>query len=747
MAFLKKYFVVFFFLLLSVIIPFIWLRGDYVYLPEEDQFANYQNTVFKSTHAWDYTINGGGPTSAGHHSNIIPNGIFYYLLSFIGLPNFLIQRIFMACVLFLTFMSTAYFLKLFTNNLLVIITATLFYYFNFYVKSTPFYSAKMYQLFLMPLFFTWTYKYIKTLDFRYAIYNFVCLFCFQAIFVNLANASITFLAYPLAIIYGYVKNPINFVQFIKKFYLRLSLFFLLIIPLFSYHLLIYYFFLLSNPLSILKSGDQFTAFTAPLNLILQLRGAWWEFQNFSGASYNPWLWFYNNFLIIIISLGLLGFSFYIFTLKKANKSALFFLFLFLLGTALSSGTSFDPNIYLWLFNNVPFFYIFREPWAKFMPLTIFSLSALLTISLNALHNKFHKSYLLITILLLVLIRGFPFFSPDFFPYNQPRWYSPFARLPAYWNEWVKWSKENQEKTVLLVPMNYFKRNWYRQDLGNANHAIAHTFGFSNIIFKANLYNELGTIIDYFISQNNSNFVKVMPVDYLLMQDDIDKSPQNYDNQTKKFNNEIVGNFAEKPVMKFGNKLTLYSVKPERRVPLIYITDNIYKAKNLNEMASIIANSDYKNNSPVFLENDTYQIQQDINLIKNDKSTDNTVLNINKITDTKYEITIHKINKPMILVFNTIFNSGWTLHANERGYIEEKKYHIQANGYSNSWLINPDEICRPDKCIKNADGSYDLNFTLDYWPQLVFTVGATINIFILLGCLSYLVLYFLRSRSK
>lgn len=55
-------------------------------------------------------------------------------------------------------------------------------------------------------------------------------------------------------------------------------------------------------------------------------------------------------------------------------------------------------------------------------------------------------------------------------------------------------------------------------------------------------------------------------------------------------------------------------------------------------------------------------------------------------------------------------------------------HLVANGYANSWLINPDYICgQPDICQKNSNGSYDFEIIVEFLPQRIFWFGLFITL--------------------
>jgi len=75
-------------------------------------------------------------------------------------------------------------------------------------------------------------------------------------------------------------------------------------------------------------------------------------------------------------------------------------------------------------------------------------------------------------------------------------------------------------------------------------------------------------------------------------------------------------------------------------------------------------------------------------------------------------------------------------------------HLTVNGYANSWIIDPDEICKNEGfCRKNGDGSYDMELIVEFWPQRLFYIGLGISGLTLLFCIVYLVRDGIISRKK
>lgn len=57
-----------------------------------------------------------------------------------------------------------------------------------------------------------------------------------------------------------------------------------------------------------------------------------------------------------------------------------------------------------------------------------------------------------------------------------------------------------------------------------------------------------------------------------------------------------------------------------------------------------------------------------------------------------------------------------------------KHHFVANGFSNGWIIKPEEVCKVSKnCLVNRDGSYDMEIVIEYRPQRLFYIGLILSI--------------------
>jgi hypothetical protein len=74
------------------------------------------------------------------------------------------------------------------------------------------------------------------------------------------------------------------------------------------------------------------------------------------------------------------------------------------------------------------------------------------------------------------------------------------------------------------------------------------------------------------------------------------------------------------------------------------------------------------------------------------------------------------------------------------------HHFELNGFLNGWYIDIDEHCKQKNlCTQNPDGSYDIELTLEFFPQRWFYLGLLISCATLVGCITYLVSDFIRRR--
>ena len=91
-------------------------------------------------------------------------------------------------------------------------------------------------------------------------------------------------------------------------------------------------------------------------------------------------------------------------------------------------------------------------------------------------------------------------------------------------------------------------------------------------------------------------------------------------------------------------------------------------------------------------------------------------------------------------------SSWLPNAKPTSISEDN--HFELNGFLNSWYVDPEELCKDGSsaCIKNADGSYDIEMVVEFTPQRYFYIGLIISGLTLLGVLSYLIISHIKGRK-
>lgn len=80
-------------------------------------------------------------------------------------------------------------------------------------------------------------------------------------------------------------------------------------------------------------------------------------------------------------------------------------------------------------------------------------------------------------------------------------------------------------------------------------------------------------------------------------------------------------------------------------------------------------------------------------------------------------------------------------------LNDNSNHFIDDGYSNGWFINPKEVCKynNDKCIQNSNGTYDIEFVIEFRSQKLLYLGLVISVITFFGCILF-VIYTLYSSN-
>lgn len=192
-----------------------------------------------------------------------------------------------------------------------------------------------------------------------------------------------------------------------------------------------------------------------LRLIGQTGGPFMENLGYLGFSF----WGILGFVMVVA-----GFSSLILHTQKMEKTVIIFSSITLIGFILSTGTMYLGGSYLWLFNNIPFFFAFREP-SKFLIIAGFGLSMLAGITVDAVISLRGKTYakclvpfFISTLILSQAIFSWPMFTGDNMLYSQ----HPKYTMTEEYRELGAWmdSQDENFKVIILPYTGSTIRTWH-----------------------------------------------------------------------------------------------------------------------------------------------------------------------------------------------------------------------------------------------------------------------------------------------
>ncbi|MDP2874221.1 MAG: alpha-(1-_3)-arabinofuranosyltransferase family protein, partial [bacterium] len=465
---IENYWWVFFLVLLSLL-PLLWFRQDYLLYSEESSYINYGFIWDKYLSLWSEHLNNG--YTHYFFPFLFPQAPYWKILSSLGFSLVFIQRSFSVLIWGLIVLASSKFFGLFTSNRLLTLIGVCVYLLNPYTGSTIFYTAKIFQLFLMPTVFFLTYRFLKERKIEYLLLNFITIYLFQGIFCNPPQAISTFACLPLAWLYRLSEKGSQKLK--STFYFAALC--LVISPIFITNAWIYLQNLTPAELNMALAQNTFEALKTDPVKIAQFRGAWWEgLIGPEGIAYNPNSGFYQNPAVVAISLLIFAFGFLPLVFRKINRPYLFWLVTLTFFFFLTKGTaSFGGTFFALIYSKISLLRIFREPWAKFIPLVILATSAVVVIALENLKTSTSKiSRLLPAVLvMLVLVRGYPTYTTKVVDHTNKSWKRMDVKIPDYWLEAKKWSEKHPEENIFVLPQPqvstkdyYF--HWYYLNPGN-----------------------------------------------------------------------------------------------------------------------------------------------------------------------------------------------------------------------------------------------------------------------------------------
>ena len=386
-------------------------------------------------------------------------------------------------------------------------------------------------------------------------------------------------------------------------------------------------------------------------------------------------------------------------LINKTKETYLFAIISLIFLALSTGihySIFSP-VYLWLWNHVPYFQAFRNPYMFiYIPMLMYACLIGFTTQgiLKFVAKRRLRKLLLFTaifsIIAIITIQTLPYLTYGSVKYVKYGTSMVVPREYYYLHNFLVANSQPGDRLLLLpFGFRYTSYTWYTSYmLGD----IIHSFSPIPVFFLdpeiTEEWKELRSRIESNDPQNLPSIVKTLTllnIRYVFIHKDIpgvDTSKLQY-----MFNNTVyfrgLGSYSE---------FALFELKEEHSIPSVYISP---------------ANS---------------TIIGGLNLPTNVNKE--TSYSFRMVTPTSYVGEVES-NSPFILILNQKFDDGWVAHVDEEQITPTS--HFKTNGYANAWYINR---------------TGHLGITIEYSPQKVFQMGTYISLTTFITCLIYSLLRYL-----
>ncbi len=665
-------------------------------------------------------------------SDVIPLGLFYGFFGLFGLKMNIIQILYYTLFYFGAFTSFKYMIrKLFVNaDLRLTYLASIFYVLNPYNLGVPF-QDRLFPVFIfLPVVFYFYHRLLHLRQYKYAILISLISILYSGSNINPAIVSVIYLILLLYLVFYLITEKLNKSDFIKLFFLHIFLccLFLLIN---SWWLITFVPFNLE--VAMIGAGENAFRPTGYGYFFdhFRLLGQWAWLQSYYLFGYFPYSGSYYKSMLLVSSFSITFISLLVLikfkiknTFERNQKMLLiFFFFLFLVGIFLANGSKYEiGKLFMSIYNSSSLFWMYREPWAKFGPLIVFSLPILFFGSLSYLILKFKRKFLAyaleILFLIIIVFNVYPFFSRDLI---WRRWNGTMRNsevvVPDYWRELEYYLKKNglQDEKIFLAPRNliYAGFNWKNGFFTADNPAV---YLLKNPILRAapiRLYNSDFLIDAFFTSVSVNKDIKVdsflsfLDVDYILQENDVDwrysggkvLPPSESMEKIEEGDFEKVvefGKFTPEYLQQIPNEepkrelhdelyqelenrpaLVLYKAKDECPHSRFYLPKHVWLSEeDIEDMPVLASNFDCFAAPAIYLENQNLNVfdsfKKDIQLFSNSFSVSTSsvisleedllpIVEYKKINPIKYKVLIRGARDTFPLVFSESFHKWWRVY--------------------------------------------------------------------------------------
>lgn len=418
---------------------------------------------------------------------------------------------------------------------------------------------------------------------------------------------------------------------------------------------------------------------------------------------------------------------YIYHKQLQKFKNIILLLFFSIAMVVGSRQGFLGPIYIWSYQHVPLFSMFRSGY-KFTTLVIFALSFLLVVILTSIKEKRNRLMVTYFSLGIILINALPFFTGRI--YQQIK---QIKSIPSYYYDAKQFfDTDKSSYRIFLLPEQYFATYYWGFTAGNPE-----TMWEKGLVARqagSELEQSNEKTLKLYSGLFDKNYVKAN----LLM----NELNVKYIVQRNDFNWQFYRNISQSP------EFIKDVLAPYKKVAT-YGKLDIYQLPSSPSQSALI-------------ESDSVQFQ--------------------KIDSVTYVITLSHISTSTIVRFLESYDPKWMLYplpqaltptcstlvysengVNECSQNEKTKipfqflltmrpysatHRVYAN-YANEWVLNKNDIERkvPSSYYHvNSDGTITTSFLLFFKPQLYFYMGIFVSAISTIACLVYLTIHFLHKKK-
>ncbi|RJR24510.1 DUF3367 domain-containing protein [Candidatus Microgenomates bacterium] len=701
-------------ILLLGLVPFFWFRPGKIIAGGDNYLSiNPSAGYFESFFSWNSKTDAGTPSF--QKPLIFPYFTFYYFGQKIGISLEFLQRVwlvfhFTARGIFAYFFIREIYRGKEKGGIVAGLIGAVFYMFNCLIMLDIMTLARTLTFTYLPVML---YLFMKGLEKRKLSLRYCFLIALVSILYSPANANFP-VVFPIYLILAlYLVYYVIFSRRVKH-----SLFFALITAVFV--LVANLWWVTDFYFSQIQASKQFIAAVkeydfierTPISESFRTMG-FWAFRTLLGDKpLIPFALPYYKLPLVLLTFMIPFLSFSSLLFRSENKKKYFFALLALTGIFLAKGAN-PPFgfIYNFLYDKVPLFSSFREPFAKFTLIHVFSFSVLLGFFTEDLYNYIaqkEKRYLKYAkvfpavVILTILIICYPLFLgksiQDETWYGDSR-YSLFVKVPQYWKDLSIWlQRHNKDARILVFPKNFYGMtyNWEsgasfagpaaipllpnpiimhppRVPTSEQNRMAMLIYRSLYLGEKADIFPYLDLFnVGYVLQQNDAAFNNETGVfDPFIMNKLL--SDQEYLKQEAGFGHLEFINQDKKSGQREVEALGIFSVRGNNKRRYIYSPQEvIFVSGRLEDYWDIFSFSEYSTGSAYIFSGDQYE---SINPAQFSASQIFISLK-NKLDSKNNENYVYKFSVPVSSFFRLLINNLLVGKSEESG---SKDYYFKING--------------------------------------------------------------------